>query len=75
MEVWCEKMHFIVECIFFLLQLIIDNNPLKEYNEYRIKNRRYKLTDSSDFNFFRGTNEDRTMIDLYNVQYIFEGIQ
>lgn len=34
-----------------------------------------KLTDSSDFNFFRGTNEDRTMIDLYNVQYIFEGIQ
>lgn len=31
-----------------------------------------KLTDSSDFNFFRGSNENRTMIDLYNVQYLFE---
>ena len=29
------------------------------------------LEDASTFNFFRGFNEDRTVIDLYNIQYIF----
>lgn len=30
-----------------------------------------QLADSQEFNFFRGMREDRTMIDLYNVRYIF----
>lgn len=29
-----------------------------------------EIMDASEFNFFRGKNEDRTMIDLYDVQYI-----
>lgn len=29
------------------------------------------LMDSTDFNFFRGVTEKRTMIDLYNIEYIF----
>lgn len=30
-----------------------------------------EIMDTSEFNFFRGKNEDRTMIDLYDVQYIW----
>ena len=29
------------------------------------------LIDSTEFNFFRGVTEKRTMIDLYNIEYIF----
>lgn len=29
------------------------------------------LQDSTWFNFFRGENEDRTVIDLYNIRYVF----
>ena len=29
------------------------------------------LIDSTEFNFFRGVTEKRTMIDLYNIKYIF----
>lgn len=29
------------------------------------------LMDSSWFNFFRGKTENRTLIDLYNIQYVF----
>ena len=30
-----------------------------------------EIMDASEFNFFRGKNEDRTIIDLYDVQYIW----
>ena len=30
-----------------------------------------EIMDASEFNFFRGKNEDRTMIDLYDVRYIW----
>lgn len=30
-----------------------------------------ELMNSSEVNFFRGRNKDRTMIDLYNIEYIF----
>lgn len=29
------------------------------------------LMNSTEFNFFRGVTEKRTMIDLYNIEYIF----
>ena len=30
-----------------------------------------EIMDTSEFNFFRGLTEKRTMIDLYDVQYIW----
>lgn len=31
-----------------------------------------KLMTSNAFNYFRGTNDDNTMIDLDNIRYIFD---
>ena len=30
-----------------------------------------EIMDASEFNFFRGITDRRTMIDLYDIQYVF----
>lgn len=49
------------------------NNGLEEYSDEILEQfaKTAPLMDSTDFNFFRGVTENRTMIDLYNIEYIF----
>lgn len=49
------------------------DNGLEECSDELIKQfaKTSPLMDSTEFNFFRGVTEKRTMIDLYNIEYIF----
>lgn len=49
------------------------NNGLEECSDEIIEQfaKTAPLMCSEEFNFFRGTTEKRTMIDLYNIEYIF----
>lgn len=59
---WCELK---AECY--------GNNGLEECSNKILEQfaKTALLMDSTDFNFFRGVTEKRTMIDLYNIEYIF----
>lgn len=59
---WCELK---AECY--------GNNGLEECSDEILEKfaKTAPLMDSTDFNFFRGVTENRTMIDLYNIEYIF----
>ena len=59
---WCELK---AECY--------GNNGLEECSNKILEQfaKTAPLMNSTEFNFFRGTTEKRTMIDLYNIEYIF----
>lgn len=50
------------------------NNGLEKCDRKLLKKfaKTAPLMSTEDFNFFRGVNEDRTMIDLYNIKYILD---
>ena len=59
---WCELK---AECY--------GNNGLEECSNKILEqfSKTAPLMNSTEFNFFRGTTEKHTMIDLYNIEYIF----